>query len=343
MTSTQRLALRRRFPLLGYLEDQGWKPTAYGERDEVCGRCPLHSDSRPSFYVNRRKQVFYCHGCGQGGDVIRLVERIHDVDFRTALRLLGWEEPRSGQRLWEDACDFYRHQLRTSVEAEKYLFHRGIDDWEIVERMGMGYAPGGCLRGYLRDLGYTGSAIVASGLVDPQGRDCLSRAITFPIAETASLYGRVIDPTAARHRFLARGKGGLWGWEQVRHKEKVIVVEGLFDLASLWQTGFDDAVALLGSHFLPRQQAQLCDGRARTVYLCLDADENGSGPRAARLWAQRLANPGLRLLTVGLPKGYDPNRFFTEGGSAAEFSGFLEEAREEDCIRAANRRRSSTP
>src|SRR5580704_10341015 len=57
---------------------------------------------------------------------------------------------------------------------------------------------------------------------------------------------------------------------------RVIVVEGLFDLASLWQAGFTNAVALLGSQFNRRQQAQLCDGGPRTVYLCLDADENGS-------------------------------------------------------------------
>ena len=83
---------------------------------------------------------------------------------------------------------------------------------------------------------------------------------------------------------------------------------------------------LAGSHFNERQQAQLCDGRERTVYLCLDADENGSGPRAAQLWSQRLGQAGLRLLPVRLPAGYDPNRFFAENGSVAEFSRFLEQA-----------------
>ena len=72
MTSEQRNHLRRRIPLLTYLEKQGWKPSAYSEADEVCGRCPLHFDSSPSFYVNRHRDVFFCHGCGQGGDVIRL-------------------------------------------------------------------------------------------------------------------------------------------------------------------------------------------------------------------------------------------------------------------------------
>jgi DNA primase len=327
MTSEQRYRLRRKFPLLAYLQKQGWRATAYSETDEVCGLCPLHSDSRPSFYVNRRKNVFYCHGCGQGGDVIRLVELLEGVDFRGALTSLGWEPESASRRLWKDACDFYQHQLHGSLDAECYLQSRGIRDPEIADRMGIGYAPGGCLRAYLKDLGYTRSQMVSSGLVDAQGRDRLWGAITFPIAETASMYGRTIDSAPTRHRFLPRPKGGLYGWKQAREGDTVIVVEGLFDLASLWQAGFDNAVALLGSQFLPRQQAQLCDGRTRTVYLCLDADENGSGQRAARLWTERLGTDSLRLLPVRLPQGYDPNRFFVEGGSAAEFSQYLEEVR----------------
>lgn len=328
MTNQQRTRLRRRVPLLTYLEQQGWKPTAYSESDEVCGRCPLHGDSRPSFYVNRRKDVFYCHGCGQGGDVIRLVELMHGWDFRTALANLGGEEQggASGKRLWNDAGDFYRHQLSYSIDAQTYLHRRGIESPEVVQRMRIGYAPGGCLRAYLQELGYSRAAILSSGLMDAQGRDRLWRAITFPLAETASMYGRHTDPAAGRHRFLARPKGGLYGWELVTGCPTVIVVEGLFDLASLWQAGFTNAVALLGSHFNERQKAQLCDGRERRVYLCLDADENGSGLRAARWWCQRLEQPGLRLLPVQLPGGYDPNRFFAEGGSAARFSRYLEEA-----------------
>ena len=230
------------------------------------------------------------------------------------------------QRLWSDACDFYQHQLRYRLDAQSYLRSRGIEDQEIIDRMRIGYAPGGCLRAYLEDLGYARAAMVSSGLIDAQGRDRLWRAITFPLAEAASIYGRHTDPGAGRHRFLARPKGGLYGWDRVRGCPTVIVVEGLFDVASLWQAGFSNAVALLGSHFNERQRAQLCDGQERTVYLCLDADENGSGPRAARWWSQRLRPSGLRLLLVELPDGYDPNRFFAEGGSVAQFSHYLETA-----------------
>src|ERR1035438_7078496 len=96
---------------------------------------------------------------------------------------MGPEEGNGG-RLWSDACDFYRHQLRRSLEAQSYLRSRGIESPAVVDRMRIGYAPGGCLRAYLQDLGYTRAAMVSSGLIDAQGRGRLWQAITFPIAET---------------------------------------------------------------------------------------------------------------------------------------------------------------
>ena len=65
--------------LLDYLAQQGWRPVRDNGRDEVAGLCPLHRDSRPSFYVNRRKQVFDCHGCGRGGGLARLIRWLGDL------------------------------------------------------------------------------------------------------------------------------------------------------------------------------------------------------------------------------------------------------------------------
>lgn len=73
--------LKRGLPLLNYLQQQNWTRQRAG-RFESVGLCPLHEETRPSFYVNTRKDVFYCHGCGQGGDLIRFVQTKHRHSIR---------------------------------------------------------------------------------------------------------------------------------------------------------------------------------------------------------------------------------------------------------------------
>ena len=74
--------LKERIPLLEYLQRHNWKPCRAGSRQELVGLCPLHQDTRPSFYVNAHKNLFYCHGCGRGGDLIRFVQLFLNLPFR---------------------------------------------------------------------------------------------------------------------------------------------------------------------------------------------------------------------------------------------------------------------
>ena len=125
--------------------------------------------------------------------------------------------------------------------------------------------------------------------------------------------------------FLPGAKGGLYGWEQVRHCPEVILVEGLFDYAVVWQAGFHQVTCALGIHLNGRQFRQLCDS-TRTIYLAFDADTNGSGPSSAHSLSGRLREQGLNVRTVGLPEGHDPNSFFVQGGDGDQFQALLEAA-----------------
>jgi DNA primase len=77
--------LKRHLPLLDYLRQRNWAGQPAGRSSEFVGLCPLHAETRPSFYVNARKNLFYCHGCGQGGDLIRFVQLSSHLSFRQSL------------------------------------------------------------------------------------------------------------------------------------------------------------------------------------------------------------------------------------------------------------------
>ena len=112
---------------------------------------------------------------------------------------------------------------------------------------------------------------------------------------------------------------------QVRHYPEVILVEGLFDYAVLWEAGFHNVTCSLGTHLNARQFRQLCDG-PRTVYLAFDADSNGSGQQAAQHLSRSLRERGITARLVSLPEGHDPNSFFVQGGDARQFQSLLEAA-----------------
>jgi DNA primase len=312
-------ASQPRLSLLDYLEQHGWKIVRDSGHEEVAGLCPLHAESRPSFYVNRRKQVFYCHGCGRGGGLMRLIRWLEPA--APASRALATEQ------LLDRTYDFYRGQLARSETAQAYLAGRGIRDRAVIGRMRIGYAPGACLRGHLMQLGYGRQALLERGLLDERSRDCFFRCLTFPLVEAGNLYGRSLGNGICRHRFLPGSKGGLYGWTQASAASRVIVVEGLFDLAALWQAGFPETVAALGSHLNIQQLAELCQAGARTIYICFDADHNGSGQRAARRLSIQLRHAGVEALRVDLPEGHDPASFFASAAAAADFRRRLAESR----------------
>lgn len=314
--------LKQQIPLLDYLQAQDWRPARRLSRGRLIGLCPLHDDHQPSFLVDLGKNLFYCYGCGRGGDVIRFAELYHQVRFPQALALL--QQWCGLPPILQKAADFYRIQLHRHAEAVAYLDRRGVRSPEVIEHMQIGYAPGGCLRGWLTQWGYPSQVLRQAGLVTVAGYDAYIHRIVFPLE--ANLYGRSLSAAAPPHRFLPGAKGGLYAWDQVRQCPEVILVEGLFDYVVLWQAGFHNVTCSMGNHLNGHQYRQLTDGR-RTVYLAFDADDNGSGQQAAQSLAGRLRGQGMDVRTVSLPDGHDPNSFFVQGGDARQFQSLLEAAR----------------
>jgi DNA primase catalytic core len=321
--------LKQRLSLLDYLRQQNWVARPAGHGPEFVGLCPLHPETRPSFYVNARKNLFYCHGCGQGGDLLRFVQLSRQLSFRQSLAYLQPHSasPADPAAALEQAATFYQQQLHRYPEALFYLKQRGLYDPAAVPELRIGYAPGGSLRRHLTAQGYSCDLLQRLGLINSQGHDAFYRRVIFPCClggRVINLYGRSIAAAFA-HRFLTGSQGGLYAWEQVQQYPQVILVEGLFDYAVLWQAGFRQVTCSFGTHLTTHQFQQLCD-RPRTVYLTFDVDANGSGQQASQQLAQRLRAQGITTRRVLLPDGHDPNFFFVQGGDAGQFQSLLEAA-----------------
>ena len=215
------------------------------------------------------------------------------------------------------------------MRAWNYLAQRGVHDAKLIEELGIGYARGCSVRAYLQSFGYSPERVLEAGLINPQGADTFCRRVIFPCRQQdriVNLYGRSIG-RAFPHRLLPRPKGGLFAWDSVCQFSEIILVEGLFDLAVLWQAGFRNTTCAIGTHLTPTQLVQLRENPDRCVYIVFDQDENQAGQNAASDLLQCLDQAGLNVRLVGLPAGHDPNSYFTSGGaSAQDFAHLLEEA-----------------
>jgi DNA primase len=198
--------LKQRLPLLDYLRQQHWTARPAGHGSEFVGLCPLHPETRPSFYVNASKNLFYCHGCGQGGDLLRFVQLSRHLSFRQSLAYLQQQSAPLADpaAVLEQAAIFYQQQLDRYPEALHYLKQRGLHDPASIQDLRIGYAPGASLRRHLTAQGYSLDLLRRLGLLNPQGCDAFYRRVVFPCCRggrIVNLYGRSIDAACA-HRFL---------------------------------------------------------------------------------------------------------------------------------------------
>jgi DNA primase len=324
--------LKQRIPLLDFLQRQRWQGRRVGAGPEFVGLCPLHAETHPSFYVNAYKNLFYCHGCGRGGDVIRFVELARHLSFQESVAYLESKLIPAAPLalLLEHTVRFYQRELHRYPDGLQYLAQREVRDPALIEELGIGYAHGSHLGPHLQAIGYSQEQLLEAGLLDRQGEDTFCRRVIFPCGEQGcivNLYGRSLGKTVP-HRLLRGRKGGLFAWEAVRQSQspEMILVEGVFDVAVLWQAGFRHTTCAIGTHLTATQLAQLCERGDRCVYLAFDQDENQAGQQAARMLAQQLQQAGLRVRMVSLPAGHDPNSYFVAGATANDFAHLLKQA-----------------
>ncbi len=316
------------------------------------GLCPFHQEKTPSFSVSADKGLYYCFGCGEGGNVFTFLQRLENLSFVEAVEQLaerfsvelefddrgGGERDQSGEKrlftLLERTTSFYSRFLWESREAEatrSYLDERGLGR-DICEEFRVGLAPSGWRRLYERVIkdGYTEGELEAAGLLVRQPDRVYDRfrgRLMFPLADhrgrVVGFGGRTLGDENPKYLNSPEGpvyrKGHLlYGLYQARRAiadaDSVLIVEGYTDVLALAQTGVKYVVASMGTA-LTENQISLISRFTRNVDFMFDADR--AGTEAVVRSGQMARARSLQAMVVPPPPGKDPAEVAREGGEAA--------------------------
>ncbi len=325
------------------------------------GLCPFHNEKTPSFSVTPGKQMYYCFGCGAGGNVFNFIMEYENYTFGEALKHLadraGVELPKieysrevrqKAQEKAElleinkQAAQYFYYQLRTEKGQTglDYLKNRGLSE-ETMRKFGLGYSDraGGGLYRYLKAKGYPDDRLRESGLFNVDERhgmyDKFWNRVIFPIMDVNNRVigfgGRVMGDAKPKYLNSPETKifdksRNLYGLNIARttRKRYLILCEGYMDVISMHQAGFTNAVASLGTA-LTSGHASLLKRYTQEVLLLYDSDE--AGIRAALRGIPILREAGVNSRVVSLKPYKDPDEFIRNMGPEA-FEQRLEEARD---------------
>ena len=332
------------------------------------GLCPFHNEKTPSFSVTPSKQMYYCFGCGAGGNVFNFVMEYENYSFGEALSHLAdragvqlprieysseaREKAKQRETLLEinrQAAQYFYYQLRreSGQIGYRYLTDRGLSD-ETIRKFGLGYSDkfSDDLYKFLKGKGYGDDQLRDSGLFNVDERhgmyDKFWNRVIFPIMDVNNRVigfgGRVMGDGKPKYLNSPETKifdksRNLYGLNVARTSRKpyLILCEGYMDVISMHQSGFTNAVASLGTS-LTSGHASLLKRYTQEVLLLYDSDE--AGVKAALRAIPILREAGINSRVVDLKPHKDPDEFIkTEGAEA--FQQRLDQARDSFMFRVS--------
>ncbi len=324
------------------------------------GLCPFHNEKSPSFSVSRQKQMYYCFGCGAGGNVFTFLMEYENFTFTEAVEFLaersGVELPkaeyskeakeRAGLKatlleINKAAAQYFYVQLKSEQgkAGYTYLRERRLSD-ETIRAFGLGYSNkySDDLYRYLRSKGYQEEMIRQAGLISIDEKhgvyDKFWNRVMFPIMDVNSRVigfgGRVMGD--AKPKYLNSPETpvfdksrNLYGLNRARSSRKpyFLLCEGYMDVIAMHQAGFTNAVASLGTA-LTAGHAALIRRYVQEVYLTYDSDE--AGTKAALRAVPILREAGISAKVIRMDPYKDPDEFIKNLG-AEEFEQRIEGAK----------------
>ena len=306
------------------------------------GLCPFHNEKSPSFSVTPAKQMYYCFGCGQGGNAFTFMMKHENMTFTEAVKHLAdkagidlpEQEYSAEERHKADVrtqllevhkeAALYFHRLLKSekgVRAYEYLKGRGLTD-ETITKFGLGYSSNYSddLYKYIKSKGYSDEVLKESGLFSYSEKgvfDKFNNRVMFPIMDinnkVIGFGGRVMGDAKPKYlnspeTVLFDKSKNLYGMNVARATRNgyILICEGYMDVIALHQAGFTNAVASLGTAHTSRQ-ASLIKRYASEVYLTFDSD--GAGVMAALRAIPMLKASGLSVKVIDMKPYKDPDEF----------------------------------
>ena len=315
------------------------------------GLCHFHNEKSPSFSVSRGKQMYYCFGCGAGGNVFTFLMEYENYTFQEALKYLadkaGVELPQteySAQakeradlkaillEINKIAAQYFYVQLKSSKGKAglSYLKRRELSD-DTIKAFGLGYSNkySDDLYRYLKERGYKDEMIAKAGLISIDERhgahDKFWNRVMFPIMDVNSRVigfgGRVMGDAKPKYlnspeTLIFDKSRNLYGLNRARSTRKpyFLLCEGYMDVISLHQAGFTNAVASLGTALTPGH-ASLIKRYVKEVYLTYDSDE--AGTKAALRAIPILKDVGITAKIIRMEPYKDPDEFIKNLGAEA--------------------------
>lgn len=325
------------------------------------GLCPFHNEKSPSFSVSAGKQMYYCFGCGAGGNVFTFLMEYESLSFPEALQQLGEragielpkEEEISPQarreadrksillEIHKEAARYFYYQLKNERDRTgwEYLVGKRRLTTATITKFGLGYSGKNStqLYRYLKQKGYTDELLKESGLVTIEERGAHDRfwnRVMFPIMDVRSRVigfgGRVMGEGEPKYLNSPETKifdksRNLYGLNLARlsRRQNILICEGYVDVIALHQAGFDNAVASLGTAFTGGH-ASLLKRYSSEVLLTYDSDS--AGVKAALRAIPILKEAGLSAKVISMKPYKDPDEFIKNLG-AEEFEKRIGQAR----------------
>lgn len=312
------------------------------------GLCPFHNEKSPSFSVTPGKQMYYCFGCGEGGNVYSFIMKYENYSFMEAVKMLAdragvalpeaeySEEEKKKADLRADlleinkkAAMYYHRELKSEKGQTglKYFSKRGLDS-ETIVRFGLGYSnkTSDDLYKYIKTYGYSDEILKESGLFTFSEKGTFDKfwnRVMFPILDINSRVigfgGRVMGAGEPKYLNSPETKifeksRNLYGmnFARISRKPYLLICEGYMDVIALHRAGFTNAVAALGTAFTDRH-AMLIKRYVKEAVLTFDSD--GAGKKAALRAIPILKKAGIAVKVVDMAQYKDPDEFIKNLGA----------------------------